>query len=118
MEQNRTNFVLTGFSHDLGFRVFEFNCKDGTRARFTVRADLTLVRKYGVHIQELPLLCRRLLDASEAPEPSLTLSEAAMIACAEKETLRNQTKARKPWQRSSDEQGIDENKPKDRASHA
>lgn len=110
MEQNRSNFVLTGFSHDLGFRVFEFDCVDvaRTRTHHTVRADLTLVRKYGVRIQELPLLCRKLLDVSEAPGPSLTLSEAEMIACAEKEALRNQAKARKPWQRPSDEQGIDE----------
>lgn len=92
------NFVLTGFSHQLGFRVFEFDCVEQGRARtqFTVRAELTLARKYGVHIQELPLLCRRLLDASEASKPSLTLSEADMIACAAKETSRNQTKARKP----------------------
>jgi hypothetical protein len=110
MEQNKSNFVLTGFSHDLGFRVFEFDCKDKThpQTRYTVRADLTLVRKYGVHVQELPLLCRRLLDASEAAGPSLTLSEAEMIACAEKEALRNQARARKPWQRPSTEQGVDE----------
>jgi hypothetical protein len=113
MEHNKSNFVLTGFSHDLGFRVFEFACvdKERIRTRYTVRADLTLVRKYGVHIQELPLLCRRLLDASEAPGLSLTLPEADMIACAEKETSRNQAKARKPWQRPSSEQALDEHKP-------
>lgn len=110
MGQNRPNFVLTGFGHNLGFRVFEFDCIDEarTRTRHTVRADLTLVRKYGVHIQELPLLCRRLLDESEAPGLSLTLSEADMIACAEKEAFRNQAKARKPWRRPSAEQGINE----------
>lgn len=108
--QNTSNFVLTGFSHDLGFRVFEFDCVDAARTRthYTVRADLTLVRKYGVHIQELPLLCRRLLDASAVAGRSLTLSEAEMIACAEKEKLRNQTKARNPWRRPSAEQVIDE----------
>jgi hypothetical protein len=112
MDQNRSNFVLTGFSHDLGFRVFEFDGVDEARTRthYTVRADLTLVRRYGVRIQELLLLCRRLLDASEAPGRSLTLSEAEMIACAEK--IRNQAKARKPWQRPSDEQGIDESRHK------
>lgn len=110
MEQNRSNFVLTGFSHDIGFRVFQFDGVDvaRTRTHHEVRADLTLVRKYGLRIQELPLLCRRLLDASEAPGPSLTLSEAEMIACAEKEALRTQARARKPWLRPSSEQGIDE----------
>ena len=110
MHQNKLNFVLTGFSHDLGFRVFKFDCVDEAQKRthHTVRADLTLVRKYGIHIQELPLLCRRLLDASEAPGPSLTLSETDMIACAEKEALRNQAKLRKPWRRPSGEEGSEE----------
>jgi len=113
MDHTKSNFVLNGFSHVLGFRVFEFACLDKAQARtrYTVRADLTLVRKYGVHIQELPLLCRRLLDASEAPEPALTLPEADMIACAEKETSRNQAKARKPWQRSSPDARVDESSP-------
>jgi hypothetical protein len=113
MEPNKSSFVLTGFSHDLGFRVFEFDrvSEAQTRTRHTVRADMTLVRKYGVHIQELPLLCRRLLDVSQAAGSSLTLSEADMIACAEKETLRNQAKARKPWQRPSSEQAIDGSSP-------
>lgn len=110
MEQKKSLFVLTGFSHDLGFRVFEFNCVDETRARtrYTVRADMTLVRKCGIHIQELPLLCRRLLEASEVPAPSLTVSEAEMIACAERDALRNAAKARKPWRRPSEEQAVDE----------
>jgi hypothetical protein len=101
MEQNKTTFVLTGFTHDFGFRVFEFDCVDGrTRTRYTVRADLTLVRKYGIHIQELPLLCRRLLDKAEQGEQaSFTLPEEEMIACAEKEAARNQAKAHKPWRR-------------------
>ena len=112
MDQNKSTFVLTGFSHVLGFRVFKFDCVNEARARthYTVRADLTLVRKYGIHIQELPLLCRRLLDASRAPGASLTVSEADMIACAEKEALRNQAKLRKPWRRPSAEQGIDESR--------
>jgi hypothetical protein len=109
MAQNKSMFVLTGFSHDLGFRVYAFDCegKERTRSHYTVRADLTLVRKYGLHIQELPLLCRRLLEASEAPEPSLILPEADMIACAQKETSRAQARARKPWQRSAHEPGGD-----------
>lgn len=103
MEQNRTTFVLAGFTHRLGFRVFQFDCVENGRARtrYTVQADLTLVRKYGIHMQELPLLCRKLLDGSEDRDrvPSLTLSEAEMIACAEKESARIQAKKRKPWQR-------------------
>ena len=110
MERGKSTFVFTGFRQDLGFRVFEFDCegKAQTRTHHAVRADLTLVRKYGLHIQELPLLCRRLLDASEAPGTSLTLPEADMMACAEKETVRARAKARKPWQRQSGERDVTE----------
>ena len=52
-------FVMTGFTQDIGFRVFAFEgiAGDGTRTPFTVRLDLALSRKYGIRIQELPLLC-------------------------------------------------------------
>ena len=57
-------FILTGFTQDMGFRVFAFEGVkvDRTRAPYTVRADLGLIRKYGIQVQELPLLCRALLD--------------------------------------------------------
>jgi hypothetical protein len=113
MDSHKSSFVLTGFTHDVGFRVFAFDCVENgrPRSRHTVRADLTLVRKYGIHIQELPLLCRRLLDTSEEDDrSSLTLPETEMIACAEKETARTQAKARRPWLRPSgrDAQGVDD----------
>ena len=112
MEQHRTTFVLTGFSHDVGFRVFSFDRVDDGRAtsKYTVKADLTLARKCGVHIQDLPLLCRRFLDKSEQGSPaSLTLPEEEMKACAMKDTLRQQAKARKPWQRPGGEKEDEEN---------
>ena len=106
MEQNGTSFVLAGFSHHFGFRVFEFDCLENgrPRSRYTVRADLTLVRKHGIHLQDLPLLCRRLLDRREEVEDatSLTLTEAEMMACVEREAARVQSaKKRKPWQAAS-----------------
>jgi len=68
-------FILTGFTQDLGFRVFAFEGvkADGARARYTVRADLGLVRKYGIRVQELPLLCRALLDKSGENEEKRAL---------------------------------------------
>ena len=73
-------FILTGFTPNTGFRVFAFQGieADHTRTEFTVRADLSLIRRYGIHIQELPLLCRRLLERREEPEHNLTYSEADM----------------------------------------
>jgi len=57
-------FVLRGFSEATGCRVFAFEgiAADRTRAAFTVKADLALARRYGIRLQELPLLCRGVLD--------------------------------------------------------
>ena len=57
-------FVLTGFTPDTGFRIFKFEGigEDRSRIEFTVRTDLALTRKYGIQMQDLPLLCRGLLD--------------------------------------------------------
>ena len=57
-------FILTGFTQDMAFRVFAFERMglDRVRTKFVVKADLALVRKYGIQVQELPLLCRNLLQ--------------------------------------------------------
>lgn len=57
-------FILTGVRQDAGYRIFEFEgiASDKQRYPFAVRADLDLIRRFGIQIQELPLLCRRLLD--------------------------------------------------------
>src|SRR3954454_6468471 len=67
----KTPFTLTGFTHELGFRVFAFERVGADRVRtdYVVRADLTLTRKYGIPVQDLPLLCRALLEKSTADEP-------------------------------------------------
>jgi len=75
-------FVLTGFAQDMGFRVFSFERigEDRVRTRFAVRADLALVLKYGIRLQELPLLCRSFLERrDEADEKrALTFGEDEM----------------------------------------
>ncbi len=80
-------FILTGFTHHKGSRVFEFDriAEDRIRTRCTVHADLELSRKYGIHIQELPLLCRGMLDRSDAAltAPTLIFAEAEMKLCAD-----------------------------------
>jgi len=60
-------YVLTGFTQDLGCRVFAFARieEDRTRTEFTVRADLALSRRYLIPMQELPLLCRNFLARRE-----------------------------------------------------
>jgi hypothetical protein len=60
----KVQFTFTGFSQDTGFRVFAFEgtAADRTRTECKVRADLALIRIYGIRVQELPLLCRGLLE--------------------------------------------------------
>ena len=60
-------FMLTGFTQDMAFRVFAFERMGQTAfgRKFVVRADLALIRRYGIQMQELPLLCRNLLERSE-----------------------------------------------------
>jgi hypothetical protein len=97
-------FILTGFSQDMGFRVFAFEGikADRTRARYTVRADLALVRKYQIPVQELPLLCRALLDkrGEDAEKRALIFSEDEMQLWARDCALARATAAtRKPPRR-------------------
>ena len=75
-------YILTGFTHDLGFRVFAFEGVGADRLRivYSVRADLALARKYGIHMQELPLLCREILEQRDGADTrrAFTYTEAAM----------------------------------------
>jgi hypothetical protein len=68
-------YVLTGFTQELGFRVFAFEGigEDRLRTKFTVKADLSLIRRYGIRLQELPLMCRGLLDRRTGAEEIRTL---------------------------------------------
>ncbi len=75
-------FILTGFTPETGFRVFVFQGirADKTRTTFTVRADLAVIHKYGIRVQELPLLCRGLLERRDESETvrALTYTEEEM----------------------------------------
>lgn len=97
--------TLVGFTHDDGYRVFSFERRgdDNVRTTCTVRADLALARAYGIQVQELPLLCRGLLDRCEEGSEiqSLTFTEGEMRACAEERAaVREQAaSSRKPFRR-------------------
>jgi hypothetical protein len=70
------HFVLKGFTQDTEFRVFAFDgiAADRTRTEFAVRADLALIRRYGIRVQELPLLCRGLLETRDESEETHTVT--------------------------------------------
>jgi hypothetical protein len=101
--------TLVGFTHENGFRVFSFDRlgDDRVRTRCTVRADLALIRAYGIQIQELPLLCRGLLDRCEEGREiqSLTFTEGDMRDCATERAAVRETaaKKRKSWRRPAGE---------------
>ena len=102
-------FILTGFTQDLTFRVFAFERmgSDKVRTKMAVRADLALVRRYGIQMQELPLLCRNLLERSDnsAEMHTLTFSEDDMCLHAKDRASAKEAAAqrRKPARRTPSE---------------
>lgn len=92
-------FILTGFTQEMAFRVFAFEGvnADRTRTKYTVRADLGLVRRYGIRVQELPLLCRAVLEkCGEAEEKrAWTFTEGEMQLLARDSALAREIAAMK-----------------------
>ena len=98
------NYILTGFKQDTGVRVFSFEgiAADRTRAAFSVKADLGLARQHGIRMQELPLLCRQLLEECEAGQQTsaMTFTEASMRLHAAKCALLKDATRNKPYQKA------------------
>jgi hypothetical protein len=92
-------FFLTGFTPGTDFRdlTFEGVGTDKTRTEFTVRTDLSLIRRYGIRVQELPLLCRALLERrdEQGQEHKLTFTEEEMRIHASNCALNMSTVQRK-----------------------
>ena len=83
-------YVLTGFSQDKNVRRFAFEGvgDDRRRTEFAVVVDISLIRKYAISLQELPLLCLHLLQGQAAAgrAQQLTFTEADMVAHADRRT--------------------------------
>lgn len=94
------DFVFTGFKQDSNFRHLAFDGvgEDRKRTHFVVGADLVLIRKYQITIQELPLLCLRLLEGHPDGPKSVTFTEENMRAHAADRIAARETAAarRKP----------------------
>ena len=79
-------FIFTGFRQTGSIRQYAFDgVEEGrTRTAFSVEADLTLLRKHAIAVQELPLLCVRLLEQLEESEGphSLVFTEQDMLGFA------------------------------------
>jgi hypothetical protein len=77
------SFTLAGFDEREGLRRFAFEHIAGNnRTTVVVKADLSLTRKHDIRLQDLPLICARLLQnlGTETPAGSITLTEEHMIA--------------------------------------
>jgi hypothetical protein len=96
-------FMLAGFKEGEGVREFRFDWVAADRSRRTVivRADITLARKHDIRIQELPLLCRRLLEnVQEGALPAaITLTEDHMIVIQSAARLAAEKKVQRPPRR-------------------
>ena len=90
-------FVLVGFIHSGSRRrfTFESNGADHRRTPVVVVADLTLARAYAIQVQDLPLVCRELLEHSEPCAVAagvVTLTEAHMAALRTARSLATEEK--------------------------
>lgn len=108
MDHAKTQFVLRGFTQAVGCRVFTFEriLADRSRCLLTIRADLALTRRHRIPLQELPLLCRsvleRLNDGGE--QKAFVYSEAEMRLYAEGVAARAEAaRQRKPARRPQSE---------------
>ena len=83
----KQQFFLTGFSQAAGIRTYAFQCRmDATWNAYTVEVDLALIPGFGIRIQELPLLCRELLQQQSQPveKSAVVLTEQRMRSHAER----------------------------------
>lgn len=106
------DFLLVGFKEGSGVRHFRFECvgPDRLRRMVVVHADVALARKHDIRMQELPLLCRRLLQSVEEGEvtDAITFTEDHMIAIqtAARAIAEKKSKSPKPPRRSSPAVGL------------
>src|SRR5215831_2248088 len=78
-------FALIGFTDESGLRRFTFELAGSGPPRTTVvvAADMALARKYEIPLQELPLLCVRLLQSWTADaDATAVFPETEMIEYA------------------------------------
>jgi len=78
--------LYMGFAHKTtGIRHYSFQGQipDGTRKGFFVSTDVALLTKHHIQIQEVPMMCLRLLESATEAQPQLELfilTEADMLA--------------------------------------
>lgn len=94
----RVRFALMGFDQDAAIRQYAFQgMTDGIHTNFTVGVNLALIPSFGIHIQELPLLCRKLLERQVEGQENhaLTVGEGEMRVYADDREMAQGARERK-----------------------
>jgi len=100
-KNGKTQFMLAGFTQSAGIRTYAFEgIGDSGRSDYTVEVNLSLIPGYGIRIQDLPLLCRELLQQRLEPDEGAAciFTEQQMRSHAQKLTSAREEAAlkRKP----------------------
>jgi hypothetical protein len=94
-------FFLTGFTQTAGIRTYAFQGRaEARRIDYTVEVDLALIPGYGIRIQELPLLCRELLQQRTEPDEisAFVFTEQRMRSHAERLSIAREDAERRKKQ--------------------
>jgi len=98
-------FVLTGFRQEANMRRFAFQrvATDHSRTEFTVSADMALIVKHKIPLQELPLLCRALLEDRNdtGPAKAVIFTENEMLGYVQRRSAAKDEADRKRAQHRS-----------------
>lgn len=99
-------FTYMGFTHETtGVRRYDFEgvVSPGIRKGFLVTADVALLTKHHIQIQDAPMMCMRLLQGSAETEPQmdlLVLTEADMVSHALARAAEKEEAAKKKSRRT------------------
>ncbi len=96
----KPQFFLTGYTQAAAIRIYAFDGRiDARRTPYTVEVDLALIPGYGIQIQELPLLCRELLQGQLDGMCAVVFTEQRMRIHAEKLAVAREQAEEKKKQR-------------------
>jgi len=103
--------LYMGFAHKTtGIRQYNFQglIPDGTRKGFFVTTDVAMLTKHHIQIQEVPMMCLRLLESAAEAQPQLELfilTEADMLAHISAKAAIKEQATSKRMKRSLDHEG-------------
>lgn len=109
----RMKFLYMGFAHKTtGIReyIFQGLVAGGVRKGLLVTTDVALLTKHHIQIQEVPMMCLRLLESTGETDPQLDLilTETDMLAhIRAKELAKEQAALSKKTRRSVDPENLE-----------